>query len=294
MCEPDSAAASSELILRELGAVDLEQACALSLEMGWNQVAADWEIFLDLGTGYGLFTDAQQLAATCCTLPYDRGFAWISMLIVRPAWRRQGLGTRLFRHCYTSVQRRGLVPVLDATDAGHDLYERLGFRDAWRFTRYEGNATGMRVPDRVGGLVVRPVSEADLPAIVAMDAEAFGAGRDVLVGRLWARFPQAALVAERQGDLCGFVLARDGARATQIGPLTADEPEAASLLLQAALGAFSGPAFVDVPDARHDLVSALGESGFQKQRSFTRMIYGSRALYGDSSRLYVLAGPELG
>ena len=56
----------------------LTDAEALVAEAGWNQVAADWRMFLDFGTVYAV-RDAARVIATAATLPYGR-CAWISMV----------------------------------------------------------------------------------------------------------------------------------------------------------------------------------------------------------------------
>ena len=95
-------------------------------EAGWNQVAADWEIFRALGTVYAARAGGR-VVATAATLPYGE-FAWISMVLVAGEQRRRGLGTRLLKRCIAAFDEPGRVPVLDATPAGRPLYRALGFR----------------------------------------------------------------------------------------------------------------------------------------------------------------------
>jgi len=77
---------------------DLPRAASLSALVGWNQTAADWALFLRHGAVRALEDgDAAALAATAATLPYGREVAWISMVLVRPDRRRQGLATALMR-----------------------------------------------------------------------------------------------------------------------------------------------------------------------------------------------------
>ena len=48
------AAAAAPRRLERLQSRDAEGLCPLSIEAGWNQVAADWRLMLDLGWGYGV------------------------------------------------------------------------------------------------------------------------------------------------------------------------------------------------------------------------------------------------
>jgi hypothetical protein len=65
-------------------------------------------------------------------------------------------------------------------------------------------------------------------------------------------------------------------------------------LLTHALSRVSGPVLIDVPDRQDDVVEFLKEHGFATQRPFTRMFRGSAAGFGDPSRMFAIAGPELG
>jgi len=98
---------------------DAEALCPLQIEAGWNQVAADWEIFRELGTVHAARVDTR-VVATAATLPYGP-FAWISMVLVTGEQRRRQLGTRLLKRCVDALRAQGCVPVLDATPAGRPV-----------------------------------------------------------------------------------------------------------------------------------------------------------------------------
>src|SRR4029077_9872184 len=53
MAVSDAGAATASRIERLLPR-DAEALCPLSIEAGWNQVAADWRLMLELGWGYGV------------------------------------------------------------------------------------------------------------------------------------------------------------------------------------------------------------------------------------------------
>src|SRR5690606_34582767 len=107
-----------------LGTADLGGAARLVEGAGWNQVADDWRIFLDLGRVIGLRAPDGGLAATAAVLPYaDGGFGWISMVLVGAGWQRRGLATGLLRTCIETLQAQGLACGLDATPAGRTVYQ---------------------------------------------------------------------------------------------------------------------------------------------------------------------------
>ena len=126
-------APSDPIIGAALDAAELSDAEALVREAGWNQVAADWEIFRTLGTVHTA-RDGGRVVATAATLPYGT-FAWISMVLVLPEYRQRGLGTQLLARCVKALDGEGRVPVLDATPAGRPIYQTMGFEDCWGYHR---------------------------------------------------------------------------------------------------------------------------------------------------------------
>ncbi len=331
--------------LRRLDAanpVDVAGCLALSTLANWNQTGADWSLMLAIGQGWGQGwgsgggrdwsgegTGSAELVTSALALPFSAPtglpFAWISMVLVHPAWRGQGLATRLVDTAVAALRGQGIVAVLDATPAGFPVYRRLGFEPTWGFARYRRDAgadpdgsegadaldasdasdagkasghaegAGAAKPGEVDcGLTIRPLSAADWPAIVALDRPAFGADRSVLLRALAGRLPAVAVVAERHGKLIGYCLGRDGREASQLGPLLAPDPATARALLVTALAAAPGPVYLDLADRHDGLLPWLASLGFRHQRPFTRMVLGASAAPGDAAPLVLMAGPELG
>jgi GNAT superfamily N-acetyltransferase len=295
---PFAAQLPSGVTARPLNDRDLGAALTLSAEAGWNQTAADWQIFLDLGSAVGVVGTDGHLIATAATLPHASRFAWISMVLVTAAQRRQGLARWLLRDCIERLTGRQLVPVLDATPAGRNVYSGLGFHDAWSMRRLVGLVGRAAQAPQAGpaaeGVTVRPLDPADWPQIIAYDAAIFGADRGALLRRLAGRLPQAVLIAERQGRLAGFLLGRDGRVMNQLGPLVAESDQVARALLARACAAVALPLAVDVPDRHAGLGGWLLTLGFTAERPLTRMVYGTSAAFDDPTRLFAIAGPEFG
>jgi GNAT superfamily N-acetyltransferase len=260
---------------------------ALSAEADWNQTSADWALFLRHGSVFGLPADHAGIVATGAVLPYSGDFAWISMVLVARSRRRERIGTSILEACCAEVARRGLVSMLDATPAGARIYRPLGFEGMFSLSRWQG--VGEPRARRASG--IRAMAAADIAAVTAFDAAAFGADRGFLLQSIVGRLPQLALVAE---DKAGFVLARPGRIATQIGPVVAANEDVAADLLDAALGRVSGPVFLDLIDGREILARRLRQGGFTVQRPFLRMGLKRRVPFGDAARLFVVAGPEFG
>jgi GNAT superfamily N-acetyltransferase len=273
-----------------LDARRLADCVALSSSARWNQNEADWRLMLDIGRGWGVELADGTLAASTLVLPYGN-FSWVSMVLVLPAQRRQGHATRLLRVALEDLARHGLTPILDATPAGRTVYVQEGFHDTWGFRRLQLRepVTG---PER--DAQVRPLRATDWPRLLELDALAFGASREALLRALAARLPQAALVAEREGALQGYLLGREGREACQLGPLVARSSAAARSLLGAALAAVRAPLYLDIVDREPALIAWLESLGFEFQRPFTRMVHSAGAAPGEAGLVVCPAGPELG
>lgn len=272
---------------RRLAADHVADCVALSAEAGWNQTVEDWALFLRHGTVFGLPAGDGVTVGTGAVLPYSDGFAWISMVLVTASRQRERIGTRILEACCAEIARRGLVAVLDATPAGERIYRPLGFEGMFNLSRWQGvTRTRSNLPSGI-----RAITAADISTVSLLDAGAFGAYRKFLVESLFRRLPQLAFISD---DNSGFVLARPGRIATQIGPIVAANEEAATALLDAALSCMAGPVLLDLVDGRDFLMHRLRQSGFTIQRPFLRMSLSRRFAFGDPTRLFVVAGPEFG
>ncbi|MFC3228532.1 GNAT family N-acetyltransferase [Marinibaculum pumilum] len=284
-----------------------QAATALVAEAGWNQVADDWALMQRTGAAIGLVDEAGGLAATALALPYAEGarpeaapFGWISMVLVAAAMRRRGLATHLLKDRIAWLQGRGLVPILDATEAGEQVYRPLGFGPGIRISRWQGHGSGSGDGAvAAGGDGIRQAVAADRPAMATMDREAFGADRRALIDAFLDRPGSHGFVAGEGSDMAGFAIVRRGRTAAQVGPLLAADEDRAIALLDAALATAQGPVFLDVLDVRARLVAQLQARGFTRQRGFLRMALGAMPRFGEQAtdrggRSMVIAGPEYG
>src|SRR5215831_14872338 len=178
---------------------ELDDAGALVREARWNQLAADWRIFLALGRLYAAQLYEGRIVATTATLPFGGRFAWISMVLVTGEYRRRGLATKLMQQAMRDLAAAKLVPVLDATPDGREVYRRLGFQDSWNFQRLirRERPRGRADVATPASVTVRPITDADWSALCAYDAAAFGAERSDVLAGLRGRLPPADLVAMR-------------------------------------------------------------------------------------------------
>ena len=298
-------------VVRPLAEADLAGCLALSQSARWNQCAADWRFMLRLGRGWGIDAQAgdgtMRLAASTVVVPYAPdapqrpGCAWVSMVLVLPEFQRRGFASQLLRHALAQLAAENTVPVLDATPAGYPVYVREGFQPTWGFRRYRREALpsatlpSATVPATAApGCRLRPLRAEDWGSVMALDRPAFGGNREPLLRHLAERLPAAARVAERDGQVVGYCLGRDGREACQAGPMQAPDDATALALLDEVLAAMPGAVYIDLADRHLGLLQALLSRGFVLQRPFTRMVHGADEAPGAPARLVLMAGPELG
>jgi ribosomal protein S18 acetylase RimI-like enzyme len=281
------------LALHALGPDDAPRGAALSAEIGWNQVEADWRYMLENGAGYGRTNADGKLVASAMSVSHG-AFAWVCMVLVSPDYRRRGLASDLMRRVIDDLRARDIVAGLDATPDGREVYKLLGFEDIYRIERMW--AARVTPSDENGGTPVRitPMTAAEIDEVAEYDAPGFGADRRALLAHLRDRAPERAFVARAGQWLAGFVLARDGLAAMQLGPVVAEDPDIAIALARHALDGYRGAAVIDIVGAHKSFIEWCGNSGFVYQRPYIRMLLDRTEAMDRSAFIFALAGPELG
>ena len=282
-----------------LSGSELDDLEALVSEARWNQNAKDWRLFLQLGRVYAAHTATGRIVATTATLPYGERFAWISMVLVAGPYRRRGLATLLMRRATEELAAAGRVPVLDATPDGHPVYRAIGYEDWWGFHRLCREQQGARqsTGDRLAapaGVIIGPIRDDDWAALCAFDAAAFGAPRNAVLAGLRGRLPQAEVIAQSGDRIVGFSLGRDGRMIPHIGPLVAESDAIACAMLARAIEGIEAPLFIDLADAKLQVLAFLQARGFAPVRPFTRMAHGHATRFDDPERTFAVIGPEFG
>ena len=273
---------------------DIGWGLRLKEQAGWNQTAADWARFLALEPE-GCFVaelDGRPVGTTTtCTLA---SVGWIAMVLVDPAARHQGIGTRLVTHAVAYLQQRGMQTIrLDATALGRPVYARLGFAAEYDLVRLEGRAVRPAERGRADIPIVRPLAP-ERETLAAIDQQVTGTDRRRLLAQLWSEQPEAMAQAVVAGGVQGYVTFRSGSRATQLGPAVALTAEVGCALLDWACSRCAGqPVLVDIPRDNAAAVDWALSRGLVPQREFTRM-YRERPLQDQRQLLWASSGPEKG
>ena len=138
---------------------------------------------------------------------------WIGTIWVHSELRRRGLGRALTEAVISALTDAGArTLVLVASEAGGRLYERMGFEvqtwyEIWEASGLPDSSSGGPATEapEAGARVVRAFEPDDLPAIVALDAEATGEDRSAVLAA-FASSSSARVAAAPSGPIDGFVI----------------------------------------------------------------------------------------
>jgi hypothetical protein len=220
------------------------------------------------------------------------------MVLVHPDHRRLGLGTALLRRAIDHLQACGTAGIkLDATPMGRKVYVPLGFRDEYEVKRWEGS-TPAACASRFARRVVPFDVKADaglLERVADFDAAAFGVRRFGVLAALGGRTRGLCFVAGDGPGVDGYLIAREGREAIQLGPWVARDGPTAEALWEAFCRAAPGRrVFLDVPEPNSGRGALLDPFGFTVQRAFTRMYLGQSGPPGIPGMIYGTSGAEKG
>ncbi len=273
---------------------DIDFGMSLKSAAGWNQLPADWKrlIHLEPDGCFVLESDGVPVGTVTTTI-YERRLAWIGMVLVSPEARRKGYGTELLKAAMEYCQTRHVEVIkLDATPLGKKLYDTLGYHNEYSLKRVQGQGSHHTLEN------VRRMRPVDLWEVVQVDIGFFGVSRQRLLEALFEENPSLSFIAHKPGssEPVGYLFARPGQTAFQIGPWIAKEPSTAEQLFKAGLNALGGQAiFLDVLQEVNPHAEVLAAKyGFATQREFIRMFCGPNLFPGRPAEVYAICGVEKG
>jgi GNAT superfamily N-acetyltransferase len=284
--------ARAEAVIRLMQHADIEAGLRLCRLAGWDQVRRDWQRFLDgpdCSTLAAVLRD--DVVATSATIRYGMRFGWIGMVLVHPDAQGRGVGRAVLHQAIEELSDMPAIR-LDATPAGRILYQKHGFIDEYPLTRMESTSVSVGDSPRT---LARPMTRGELHEVATMDQAAFGAPRANLLEWMYDGAPEFAYVAERDGNLCGYLLGRHGHQFEHLGPIVADAVTDAIDLATTCLARHRDQSFViDAPHHSRGWMSFLEASGFHAQRPYVRMYRGGRPPFALQRNEFAVLGPEFG
>lgn len=265
----------------------LEGALKLSQEMSWPYRVEDWDFALQLGHGFVL-QRAGDVIGTAAWWPYGEAHASAGMIIVAKAAQGRGYGARLIDALLASAYPRTIV--LNSTAEGQALYQRRGFVPIGIIHQHQGIPRERYEPPPSGH--VRTMAASDFEAITRLDRQAIGWERRPLLDRLVQSGD--GYVLQRDGIARGYAISRLFGRGHVIGPVVAENPTDARVLIEAVLARL-GRVFVRIDtSASSQLGDWLEGIGLQQVGDATTMILGTPAPSTGLARTFAIANQSFG
>ena len=272
--------------IRRLGPDDLKRCVALSVDRGWSPEKAKWSLLLAACEVFGVDApDGRGLAGAVVLTRWGVDYASVGMMLVAARYGRRGLGQALMEHLLRAAGDDATV-TLFATDTGRPLYEKLGFAAVRKNVSFAGR---FRVPPDADNGKVRVATEADLPAILALDRTAFGADRGQILTRLPAFADRIAVVLAGPAgqDIVGYAAAwRNGPASRVIGPLVAPDGAAARHLITALAAQGRTPVRLDLDPDRPELPGWVHARGLEPVGRTVVMARGKLTRRGNPGHLF--------
>jgi ribosomal protein S18 acetylase RimI-like enzyme len=255
--------------VRTMRREELSFAIDLAAREGWNPGLHDGECFFAADpNGFLIGELAGEPVGCISAVSYAGCYGFVGLYIVRPEFRGQGYGLRLWQAGMSRL--RGHNIGLDGVVAQQGNYARSGFRFAYRSVRYRALAEPVAVHASI-----MPAAAVAFEAIRDFDRQIFPEPRDGFLRAWLAQSKAGAYVAREGGRLTGYTVIRRCREGWKIGPLAADDALIARRLYDAAAAhAGAGEAIlIDVPEPNFGSASFLSAPGvlpvFETARMYT-------------------------
>lgn len=230
---------------------------------------------------------------------YNAAYGFIGLFLVEPGHRGRGHGLQLWRHALAHLDDLRCIGLEAATDRVAD-YAGWGFQAASPTGRWQRISDGGSADAPTAATPWRLLEGHAIPerAVQWFDAQREPSPRPHFLSQ-WLNHPAGTVLAllDGQGDCHGFgrirpCLLRRG-EGWRVGPLMAETPAAARVLLQGLLERHPGVVLIDVPGANPAATALVEQLGFSRLSETLRMYRGETPAVSLED-VYGLACLELG
>lgn len=283
----------NELQFQQLDLSGLKTLVAWADAEGWNPGLRDAEVFFatDPEGFYGYYHEGELIAGGSI-VSYDGRFGFMGLFIVKPEYRSAGIGNQLWhqrRDTLLSRLNEGAAIGMDGVIAMQPFYNRGGFEIAFRDERYVRTGAAYEVHKNI-----TPITETDLDAVLAYDADCFGFARPQFM-QPWLFLPGNKTFKYAEDNILkGFAVVRKLISGYKIGPLFADNAAIAEELYKACLNAVQGEQlYIDIPVCNAAAVEMVNEYEAEYVFECARMYYGTPPEM-DINKVFGITSFELG
>jgi ribosomal protein S18 acetylase RimI-like enzyme len=148
-------------------------------------------------------SEGQKVGFCIATAYQSQGL--IGMLIVSPAFRKQGIGTSLVREGVKFLKGKGVQTIcLDSVSNAIPFFKPLGFREICRSLRFFGEIEPGTSPE------ISEIRPQDLNSIFEIDKKVFGQDRTYFLQQRLKNHPNLAFKLSLDGDIMAYLFGREG------------------------------------------------------------------------------------
>jgi ribosomal protein S18 acetylase RimI-like enzyme len=271
---------SNELEIRNMTRSEFDELVAWAAREGWNPGLHDAQVFwsTDPEAFIAADLDGEMIGGGAIT-SYNGEFGFMGFFIVRPEFRGRGLGNTLWHARRDRLLRRlqpGACIGLDGVFEMQDYYARGGFVFSHRDMRFRAEipARPAITPDGDGRIVA--LSDIPFDRLLDYDRTCFPAPRPEFLKQWISQADACALACQRDGKLGGYGVVRRCGEGCKIGPLFADDAQAAEALYSH-LAAFAAgaPLFLDAPENNPAAMALVRRHGMTEVFGCARMYLGT-------------------
>ncbi|MBP0725311.1 GNAT family N-acetyltransferase [Bacillus sp. RG28] len=247
--------------LTKLEIDDIPGLIELTASMGWDYDTDELKTIMSSGIIYGHKNEDGKIISSAAIVEYDSKLAWIGIVSVNEEYRGLGLGRIVTQKCIESVSNN-VTSMLIATEEGKPMYEKMGFVTRDCIHKFLCDQYVFKGTVNVSNYSIMPMEKKDLTQVLKIDKDAFGVDRkNLLINRI-AQSKDSLVVKNIDGEIIGYGLTVLGPVNLILGPIVANNPETATLILNHLIKSYEGKYRIDVPSGNEKFMSYLKERGF--------------------------------
>lgn len=225
--------------------------------------------------------------ASISAVNYQNQFGFIGFYIVKPEFRGQGLGFKIWQHGMEYLAKVHTIG-LDGVVAEQEIYKKSGFSLAHRNRRYSGSA-----PDKKNTAQLIDLHNIPLTNILEYEEQLFPCRRAEFL-KLWIKHAEIALAYIENNKIQGYGVLRKCVKGYKIGPLFAENYDIAEQIFLGLCSKIQGEQIAFDP-------SELNQDGIRLAEQYHfKMIFETARMYTnthpdlDLSKIFGITSCELG
>jgi GNAT superfamily N-acetyltransferase len=222
----------------------------------WSDITPYFQFYLNLDNCQTfLFLEAENIIGTG-NINYSADLAWLSHIIVLPAYRGNGVGSRITEFLLAETRKhRCSQVILAATAMGEPIYKKSGFVPVCKYLFFKSGSLNLQ-----SSMEIQDLLPEDQKQVLEMDLSVTGEDRSYLFKNAFKGH-----VIKTGSKILGYYLPE-----VWDGPVIASDSKAGLALLNLKL---QQKGFVVLPENNKVAVNALLESGAEEFHApVTRMI----------------------